>query len=153
MKNFKFTLIVLAISLSLNSFSQNISSNYTTAVGVKFFPGSITLKKSIGGLNYLEGQAAIWNKGFRATLLYEIHNEIANIDGLRWYYGFGPHLGFYNDKFYNGNTLVGVDGVIGLDYKINGIPFNVSLDWQPSFELGAGAGFEGWGGLGIRYTF
>jgi hypothetical protein len=153
MKNFKFTLIVLAISLSLNSFSQNISSNYTTAVGVKFFPGSITLKKSIGGLNYLEGQAAIWNKGFRATLLYEIHNEIANIDGLRWYYGFGPHLGFYNDKFYNGNTLVGVDGVIGLDYKINGIPFNVSLDWQPSFEFGAGAGFEGWGGLGIRYTF
>lgn len=153
MKLLKLTLIIFCTIISIDSFSQNISSEYETAIGVKTFPGSISLKQNIGDLNYLEGQAAFWNKGFRTTVLYEIHNEIANIDGLRWYYGFGPHLGFYNNKFYNGSTLVGVDGVIGLDYKINGIPFNVSLDWQPSFEFGTGPGFEGWGGIGIRYTF
>jgi hypothetical protein len=153
MKLFTLILIVLASVFSIDTYSQNITSTYSTAIGVKTYPGSITFKKNIGELKYVEGQAAFWNKGFRATLLYEIHNEFANIDGLRWYYGFGPHLGFYNNKFYNGSTLVGVDGVLGLDYKISGIPFNVSLDWQPSFEFGTGPGFEGWGGIGIRYTF
>ena len=46
------------------------------------------------------------------------------------------------------------DGVLGLDYKFRGAPINMSIDWQPSFEFGAGRGFVGsWGGLGIRYTF
>ena len=51
-------------------------------------------------------------------------------------------------------TFAGVDGVLGLDYKFNGAPINMSLDWQPSFEFGTNRGFYGnWGGLGIRYTF
>ena len=50
--------------------------------------------------------------------------------------------------------MVGVDGVIGLDYKFRGAPINLSLDWQPSFEFGDNRGFvSSWGGLGIRYTF
>lgn len=153
MKHLKIVMVAFAIITSVQAFSQNTSSEYSAAIGVKIYPGSITYKQSVGGLNYLEGQAAIWHKGFRATLLYEIHNELANLDGLRWYYGFGPHLGFYNSRHYNGGTLIGVDGILGLDYKIKGAPFAVSLDWQPSFEFGAGAGFEGWGGLAIRYTF
>ena len=49
---------------------------------------------------------------------------------------------------------IGVDGVLGLDYKFNGAPINISLDWQPSFEFGDNRGFVGsWGGLGIRFTF
>ena len=142
-------LMLYATSVS----AQNLSSDYNTAVGIKMLPGSISLKKGISDIHYLEGLAAFWNKGFRATLLYEIHNPIANAEGLRWYYGFGPHLGFYKNTYYNGSTLVGIDGVLGLDYKISGVPFNVTLDWQPSFEFGDGSGFDGWGGLGLRYTF
>lgn len=143
---------VLILSLS-SSMAQNNSSTYSTAVGVKMYPGSISVKKSIDGSKYVEGLAAFWNKGFRATALLEFHNDFNNAPGLRWYYGAGAHLGFYNSKNYNGSTLIGIDGVLGLDYKINGAPLNLSLDWQPSFEFGNGTGFEGWGGLGIRYTF
>lgn len=120
---------------------------------MKFYPGAITLKKSINDNRYLEGQAAFFNKGFRATLLYEVYLPINNAHGLRWYYGAGPHLGFYNSKYYNGNTLVGVDGVLGLDYKLKGAPLNFSLDWQPSFEFGDGPGFEGWGDLRYETHF
>jgi hypothetical protein len=50
-------------------------------------------------------------------------------------------------------VAIGVDGVLGLDYKINGAPINLSLDWQPSFTFSGYSYFEGgWGGLGIRYT-
>ena len=146
----------LLFALVINTTSivaQDNSSSYSTAVGVKFYPGSISVKKSIDGNKYVEGLAAFWNKGFRATALLEFHNDFNNAPGLRWYYGAGAHLGFYNSKNYNGSTLIGIDGVLGLDYKINGAPLNISLDWQPSFEFGRGPGFEGWGGLGIRYTF
>ena len=51
-------------------------------------------------------------------------------------------------------TSVGIDGVLGLDYKFPGIPINVSLDWQPSYEFGNYAGFNGnWGGVGLRLAF
>lgn len=142
--------LILGISSSM---AQDNSSTYSTAVGVKIYPGSISVKKSIDGSKYVEGLAAFWNKGFRATALLEFHNDFNNAPGLRWYYGAGAHLGFYNSKNYNGNTLIGIDGVLGLDYKIKGAPLNLSIDWQPSFEFGSGTGFEGWGGLGIRYTF
>ena len=35
----------------------------------------------------------------------------------------------------NSTIAIGVDGVLGLDYKISGAPINVSLDWQPSSTL------------------
>lgn len=153
MKKITTSIIIILILSITSSFAQDNSSSYSTAVGVKIYPGSISVKKSIDGNKYIEGLAAFWNKGFRATALLEFHNDFNNAPGLRWYYGAGAHLGFYNSKNYNGSTLIGIDGVLGLDYKISGAPLNISLDWQPSFEFGNGTGFEGWGGLGIRYTF
>jgi hypothetical protein len=133
--------------------AQDLSDSYDFAIGVKMYPGAITLKKSIDGYKYLEGIAAFWNKGFRATGLYEVHADLLDVEGLKWYYGAGAHVGFYNDKYYSGSTLIGIDGVLGLDYKIKGAPLNLSADWQPSFEFGNGSGFEGWGGLSIRFAF
>lgn len=146
-------MVFIFLLLNQRITAQDSSVSYTTAIGVKLYPGTISLKKSIDGAKYFEGQAALFNKGFRVTVLYEIHNEINAVDGLRWYYGVGPHLGFYNSKYYNGSTLVGVDAVLGLDYKLSGTPLNFSLDWQPSFEFGDGSGFDGWGGLAVRYAF
>lgn len=151
MKKFIFVLFILAI-IHFETIAQNNSDTYSTAIGVKMYPGSISLKKGIGGSNYVEGLAAFWNKGFRATVLYEVHTDLG-VEGLRWYYGGGAHLGFYNTKYYEGSTLIGIDGVLGLDYKVKNAPLNISLDWQPSFEFGDGSGFEGWGGLGVRFTF
>jgi hypothetical protein len=94
--------------------------------------------------------------------LYEFHYDIEGAPGLKWYIGPGAHLGFYNDRYYdrryyNGDgsgSYVGLDGVLGLDYKFDQAPINLSLDWQPSFEFGVNRGFIGsWGGLGVRYTF
>jgi hypothetical protein len=98
-----------------------------------------------------------WNRGFRLTGLYEIHGDFADAQGLKWYVGPGAHLGFYDYYDHHNNhidgTYIGIDGVLGLDYKFNGAPINISIDWQPSFEFGDYVGFSHYGGLGIRYTF
>lgn len=151
------TIVVLffAIFLTVASVNaQKTGSDYRTALGVKFYPTGVTLKHFVSAKNALEGLGYFYNEGFRITGLYEIHGNIANAGGLRWYVGPGAHIGFYNNK-YGGATSLGVDGVLGLDYKINSAPINLSIDWQPSIEFGNNYnnGFSGsWGGIAIRYT-
>ena len=94
MKNILTLLFFITALCVQTSYSQDNSSSYRTAIGVKIYPGTITLKQGVNGGNYVEGQAAFFNKGFRLTALYEFHNDINGAKGLRWYYGGGPHLGF-----------------------------------------------------------
>jgi hypothetical protein len=95
----------------------------------------------------------------RFTGLYEIYNDLSYVtDGLTWYFGAGPHLGFlggdYEDvdsdfaSLYLGLTLVG-----GLDYSFRDTPINLSLDWTPRINiLGGQPLFDSAGGfLSVRY--
>src|SRR5258705_11526823 len=130
------------------------SSSYTNALGVKVWDGAgISFKHFFNANNAGELIGYFWTQGTRITGLYEIHGNISGANGLKWYIGPGAHIGFYSTKYGDG-AFAGIDGVLGLDYKFNGDPINLSLDWQPSFEFGTGRGFYGsWGGLGIRDTF
>lgn len=153
-------LLVITLTLSKISHSQSMGHSYTTALGVKFYPGAITIKHFIQDDRALEGIVSFWNHGFRVTGLYEIHGDINNAPGLQWYVGPGAHIGAYNggwyrnDRYYkDGSLSLGIDGVLGLDYKINQAPINLSLDIQPVFELLSHPYLDLWGGLAIRYTF
>ncbi len=135
--------------------TQAMGSSYRTALGVKLWDGGgVSLKHFFNTQNAGELIGYFWRNGARITGLYEIHGPISGARGLKWYIGPGAHVTFYNTR-YGGNSRAGVDGVIGLDYKFNKAPINMSVDWQPSFEFGENAGgfYGGWGGLGIRYTF
>ena len=159
----KYLLIGLAVLLFMEAAAQSRSaqsSNYKTALGVKVWDGAgITLKHFMSE-NAIEAIGYFYRRGFRLTGLYEIHGNISGAQGLKWYIGPGAHIGFYNNRYndnpyYNDSYVaIGIDGVLGLDYKFSGAPINMSIDWQPSFEFAEGLGFSGsWGGLGIRYTF
>ena len=153
MKQTKF--LLAAIMLFGLTTTVSAQSNYKTAVGVKFYPGALSIKHFVSDKNALEGLAYFFDRGLRVTGLYEIHNNIEGAAGLQWYVGPGAHLSSYNAKNAGGVGL-GIDGVLGLDYKIQSAPINLSLDWQPSFEFGSNYrnGFSGnWGGFAIRYTF
>ena len=164
----KLFVVLVAGSLAYAAQSQSMGRSYRTALGVKVWDGAgITLKHFISNRHALEGIAYFWSHGVRITGLYEIHGNIEGAPGLKWYIGPGVHVGFYHHDHHrhhddwwddhghhDTHTHGGIDGVIGLDYKINRAPINISLDWQPSFEFGDYLGFTGsWGGLGIRYTF
>lgn len=145
--------LFMVTMLQAQSKSAN-SSSYRTALGVKVWDGGgISFKHFVNGNNALELIGYFWSRGTRITGLYEIHGPISGASGLLWYIGPGAHVGFYNTKYGDG-AFIGLDGVLGLDYKFRGAPINMSLDWQPSIEFGDNRGFVGsWGGLGIRYTF
>ena len=164
MKKIMIALVTMMAMTTMSVKAQDMDQSYRTALGVKIWGGGggISIKHfAANSNNALEGIGYFWNHGMRITGLYEIHFDIANAPGLKWYVGPGAHVGFYNEGYYDdygnkgtGGSYVGIDGVLGLDYKFNGAPINLSLDWQPSFEFGDDRGFYGaWGGLGIRYTF
>ena len=134
--------------------AQSMGTNYKTALGVKVWDGAgVSLKHFATPTNAFEFIGYFYREGARITALYEIHGPISGAPGLKWYVGPGAHVGFYDKKF-GDRAYAGLDGVLGLDLKINNAPINLSIDWQPSFEPGDGRGFVGsWGGLGIRYAF
>jgi hypothetical protein len=155
MKKYFFVLTILMSLAAENAFSQHRNSNeYTTAIGVRFYPGAITFKQNLFHQNKLEAIAYFWNgKGTRIAGLYEHCYDIEGLDGLQWYVGPGAHIMMYNNGQTADASSIGVDGVLGLDYKIKNTPLNISLDWQPSFDFGANSGFNGgFGGLGVRYV-
>lgn len=154
---FVLCLVVAAHAGQAQSHTTN-STSYQTALGLKIWDGGgISLKHFINDSRAVEGIGYFYKRGFRLTGLYEIHYDINDAPGLKWYVGPGAHLGVYNDKYYHygqNKAVLGIDGVLGLDYKFNNVPINLSLDWQPTFEFASDFGFNGsWGGLGIRYTF
>jgi hypothetical protein len=98
------------------------------------------------------------------TGLYEIHQEAFGVKELKFYYGAGAHIGAIgsglyrrfngDDEYYNSShILLGVDGVLGLEYVIPQSPIAVSLDLNPRAELATGPFFDIAPGLGIKYTF
>ena len=159
-KIYILTLLCFIFSIT-ESNAQAKGNSYKTALGVKFYPGAgITLKHFIKSNVALEGIGYFWKDGVRITGLYEFHGNINGAPGLKWYVGPGAHISVWNDgwrkKYPNrsGGASVGIDGVLGLDYKFNGAPINMSIDWQPSIDLGSYYAFNGnWGGFSIRYTF
>ena len=160
MKKIVALLSLLALLTVSRTQAQSMGSEYRTAIGAKFWPGGITIKHFIQDNRALEGIAYFWGHGFRITGLYEVHGDINSAPGLKWYVGPGAHIGQWtkgywrNDHYYDdGYASFGVDGVLGLDYKLKGAPIALSLDINPYVEFLHGAYVDVWGGLGVKFTF
>lgn len=127
------------------------TSHYNTAVGLRAGETSgFTFKKFVDQTSAFEGILGIWPNAVGFTALYEKHAPAFDIEGMHWYYGGGGHATFESGRIYDrynyrdgyfyryrsaGNVGLGVDGIIGLEYKIKGIPFAISLDVKPFMEL------------------
>lgn len=163
----KLTLLLLTIGFiglsQQETKAQALGTNYQNAIGGRFgVANGITFKHFMNDRNALDFILNFRAKknhysSFRLVGLYEIHNPIANAAGLQWYYGIGGGIGSYTykDKSHrDSDVYLSVDGVLGLDYKFNGAPINIALDWKPSFDItpNQGLDFEGVG-LSIRFAF
>lgn len=136
--------------------AQTVDQNYKTAIGVKFYPASLTVKHFLNDKSAVEGLLYSWGYGARITGLYEFHGDIKDVEGLKWYAGPGAHIQFWKSAWKGayGSVGIGIDGVVGLDYKFKDAPINVSVDWQPSYNVTGWSYFEaGFGGVAIRYAF
>lgn len=156
---FAFSLFATAILLPEQVQAQRVV-DYETSVGIRLSPFyGASIKHFFQGNNAVEGLLHTrWN-AIKITALYERHQAAFDEPGLNFYYGGGGHIGFQNGRYYSrdvydGGALVGIDGIIGLEYTIQDreIPLNISVDWKPLFAFAPLAGF--WGsevGITARY--
>jgi hypothetical protein len=145
--------------------SQTQSGDYKTAVGLKFgaYEDGISFKYFATSDVSYEGVLGFRSHGVVVTGLYELNQEAFNVPQLKFYYGFGAHIGavgkgdydrFGSDEYYNSShILLGADGTIGLEYTIPQAPIAISLDLNPRVELASGPFFDIAPGLGVKYTF
>jgi hypothetical protein len=155
----KRTILILFIIslLSVASFGQD----YRTSLGLRAgLPYGLTVKHFLSKYNALEGILASRWQGFIITGLYENEHQTGQYPGLNWYWGLGAHIGFWGvDENPNLNTgysgsVIGVDGVLGLEYTFDEIPLNLAIDILPSVNLIGTTGLAGINGaISVRYVF
>jgi len=158
MKKVIFTLIAGFALLTFSATDAN-AQDYKNAIGGRFGSANgVSFKTGLskGAMLELIGNFRSNRNAdyFNLTGLYEVYKPINNAQGLNFYYGGGATIGSYKIKGFDGEAYLSANGVLGLDYKFNDLPFNLSLDWIPALRLTQGAGFYGGDvGLGVRFTF
>jgi hypothetical protein len=148
--------LVILVLFAVTTFSY--SQNYKTAIGIKggypgygslngkhFLNSKTAIEGSIGG-----GTNTLWLQG-----LYELNFSLEQ--GLNWYAGGGANVGFYSFKNTitnerTSNMILGLNGIVGIEYTFEDFPLNVALDTGPNLRIINSFGF-GWGaGIAVRYA-
>lgn len=144
-------LLVLFISIIVSAKAQE----YVNAVGVRLGSNSpaitsgFTIKHFLNESNAVEGILGVGNGGLGLCGLYEWHHPITSVDHLQWFVGAGGYAAFRNKS-----SAIGAAGIVGLDYKFEQIPLNISLDWKPELNLITSVGFEAnTVGISARFVF
>jgi hypothetical protein len=118
--------LVLVLSFSMQA------QDYKSAIGGKLGYGLVASYKKFfsekTGVDFYGGLH--WSSGFIAGLNYSIHNNINEVENLRWYYGGGAVIASYA-----AGTELGVSGNIGLEYTFEEIPLNISVDYVPTINI------------------
>ncbi len=152
----------------------SVGQDYKTGIGARLggLTSGLTVKHFVNPTSAIEGIASFGYRSFLITGLYEKHNDIQNAEGLKWLYGGGAHIGFfryggyyylvrnnghsvyYTDAPGGSNAVVGLDFIIGMDYKFNKAPLNIGLDLKPFVDFSSN-GLYGYfdGALNFRFVF
>lgn len=155
--------IIFSFLMILIGLSGLQAQRYTTAIGVRAGYGmGFSYKSYVKPKVAFEGILAVRWRGVGLTGLVQRHHNLL-IPGVQWYYGGGIHAGYWNDvdtqrPLFSGNSsvILGLDGVIGIEYTFDAIPVNVSLDWIPMINIlgsSVAGNVAGGGGFAIRYAF
>ena len=160
----RFTLIFLFIGMAwTNSLLKAQPEGLSLGVRLTNWWG-LTAKYNFSEVGAIEGIANTRWGGYIIHGLYEHHFPAFKIQGMRWYVGGGAHIGFWSDRYNNGNYWfadsrsggvgIGLDLIGGLEYTIPDLPLNISLDIKPGFNFVPSAlPFYDDGAISVRYVF
>ncbi|MEM6805805.1 MAG: hypothetical protein AAF696_30680 [Bacteroidota bacterium] len=131
------------------------AQDYTTSLGLRIGPYyGVTVKHFTQAKRALEFILVSRRGGVGVTGLYEIHTPAFKLERLQAYGGIGGHINVFNrfdDNFWDwddddrgrngidvGNDRrmnIGLDMILGLEYTLKDLPFNLSLDWKPAINI------------------
>lgn len=160
MKRIAIVCFLVAVTASTNLVS---AQDYKTALGVRLSSSNAMQNNSISIKQFINEKMAIeglftFGDPLALGALLEFHKPLSAA-GLTYFYGAGGYIGFI--KTVNTTTQksstdanFGAQGVVGLDYKFNNIPLNLSLDWKPELNIVSDINFEPAAiGFTARFTF
>ena len=143
----RFTLLFIAMAIAGVSSGQLIEKQ----AGIRMGNTSGFFIKAIKNENMaFEGMLGFRQGGAQLIGLIEQYKPVftESSDHFRIYYGPGVHIGFvswhdyhHHDRYpyysYSRNyyAVIGIDGIIGLEYKFHGAPIVLAADFKPFFEL------------------
>lgn len=167
-KSLLVSLLLLVGGLTLSA------QDYSSAVGLRLgYPISASYKTFVSETAAIEGYVGFNRPRFQdvgtvsgvgsvsLNLAYQLHNDIAGVEGLQWYIGAGPGVQFVTfDRDFDIDAQVrfSLSGYGGLQYTLSEVPISFTLDWVPTFFIGGDRDFEyrnfdmAYGGVGIRYV-
>lgn len=129
---------------------------YVMAVGFRY-PYAIS-SKFINGLDAVETFISFSSNWTRATCIYELNKELS--DGFSAFAGAGGHITVWKKvwkvkhSYYDTDIALGFDAILGVDYKVQGLPIDISIDWQPNINA---YGYKQLnfanGGINLRFAF
>lgn len=138
------------------------AQSYGNAIGLRLGSSNgISFKHFVSQSDAIEIIVGSRWRGFQLTGLYERNQAINDIQQFKFYYGAGAHIGVWDnyknhpwfDNDYHGDEVViGIDGILGLEYAFDEFPISLSLDWKPEFNIiGYNGLWIGDAGLSVRY--
>jgi hypothetical protein len=163
----KFYTIIFLLCLSPAAFSQF----YAKEIGLRGgYSGGITFRVNLEEALSYQAQLSYRDQGAIFTMFRQQHKEIGmdRLGNWEFLYGFGVHAGFYfTDSYkilfreiYFGREIftpvVGMDGYVGIDYKLVDLPMSFGVSFQPYMEISLKQvfGINLWDfGLHVRYMF
>lgn len=154
--------ILLATMFSINLAAQENTGtpgnksftgyDYKNAVGIRMgVTSGLTYKHKFNNGTAFEGIVNAWPYTLGLTGLFEKYKS-TDVQGLNCYFGAGAHVNVggpyrrvYYDRYYDGRRYtymyvsdgraVGIDGILGLEYKFRPIPLAISADIKPFTEV------------------
>ncbi|MDR0547631.1 MAG: hypothetical protein LBG77_08680 [Dysgonamonadaceae bacterium] len=156
-------LLVMVLAVS-GMFAANAQVD-GNAIGLRLGYGAeISYQHALGDANRLELDlgTSIGSGYFGAGLTGAYHwvFDLSTLSkGFNWYVGPGAHFALWNYKAVGsieGRTdfALGIAGQIGIEYNLENIPLQLSLDYRPVFYFLPSTG-GGWDSIcfGVRYKF
>ncbi len=129
------------IALIFLILSKGEAQNYRTALGVRLSSANADVNNSITFRQFINQNSAIegllcFGDPLAIGVLYERFKGLSAA-GLSYFWGGGGYVTFprNNPDKTTSNIGLGAQGIIGLDYKFNNFPLNLSLDWKPELLL------------------
>ncbi|WP_242926149.1 hypothetical protein [Pontibacter vulgaris] len=143
----KKIILILCLLTGIATISQ--AQVYRTAAGVRLDSDrfGVTLQQKLHERGTIEGIFTVGSREYSGTALYEWHFPILG-RRFNYYLGAGGHVGNLKDS----GVFTGADAILGVEYKVNGLPFLLSADVKPAVHIN----HEDWvdlsTGISIRYV-
>lgn len=126
-----------------------MAQKYVTAAGVRLESErfGLSLQQKLHERGTIEAILSVGSREYSGTALYEWHFPMLG-KRFNYYLGAGGHVGNLKDN----GVFSGVDAILGIEYKVNGLPFLLSADVKPAVHIN----HEDWvnlsSGVSIRYV-